>query len=258
MSIAVRYLLVYASLFAGFCLVFLIGRRAKKHDLIDVFWGLGFVLSALLAWLLGHRSALASCLSLLTLCWGLRLSLYLAHRNIGKEEDFRYRAMRQKWPRRFERIMFLRIYLLQFALNALIGFPVVYTNLQPAGQTNWLWIPGLIAWLIGFLFEVVGDEQLRRFKRRPENRGQLMTGGLWRWTRHPNYFGEALLWWGIFLISLSAGMDRFWLVFSPLTITLLLRFVSGVPMLEKKYAGRADWEAYRRRTSIFFPRPPKS
>ena len=103
---------------------------------------------------------------------------------------------------------------------------------------------------------MIGDEQLRRFKQNPENKGKLITTGLWAWTRHPNYFGEAVLWWGIYLISLSADPGRFWLIFSPLVITLLLLFVSGVPMLEKKYEGREDWEAYKRRTSKFFPLPP--
>ncbi len=251
-----KYLLVYAVLLAGFCLVFLIGKRSRKHDLIDIFWGLGFVLSAILSWLLGTRSLAAGAITLLTLLWGGRLSWYLAHRNLGKPEDFRYQAMRQRWKRRFELVMFLRMYLLQFALNALIGFPIVYTNLEPSGGPGLLLSLGILVWLTGFLFEVIGDEQLRRFKQNPENKGRLITTGLWAWTRHPNYFGEAVLWWGIYLIALSADPGRFWLIFSPAAITLLLLFVSGVPMLERKYEGRADWEAYKKRTSKFFPRPP--
>ena len=153
--------------------------------------------------------------------------------------------------------MFLRVYLLQFALIAVIGFPIVYTNLLGAGDLGFFAWLGLLVWLAGLAFEVIGDEQLRRFKSKPGSKGRLMTTGLWAWTRHPNYFGEALSWWGMFLISLSGGIGRFWLVFSPMVITLLLTRVSGVPLLEKKYEGREDWEAYKRRTARFFPRPPR-
>ena len=111
--------------------------------------------------------------------------------------------------------------------------------------------------LDSFSFGAVGDEQLRRFKARPDSRGKLMTEGLWAWTRHPNYFGDATMWWGIYLMSLSGDLGRAWLVFSPLLMTFMLLYVSGVPLLEKKYEGRADWAAYTRRTSKFFPRPPK-
>ena len=145
----------------------------------------------------------------------------------------------------------------KLVINVIVGFPVVYVNLEgtpKAGLILWL---GFVVWVVGFFFEAVGDEQLRRFKARPENKGRLMTEGLWAWTRHPNYFGDAAIWWGIYLISLTGDLGRAWLVFSPLLMTFMLLYVSGVPLLEKKYEGRADWEAYTRRTSKFFPRPPK-
>ena len=252
-----RYFIVYAALLLGFCLVFLLGKRQRKHDVIDIFWSLGFVLSALLSYFLGPRSTAAAFITGATLVWGLRLSAHLARRNWGKAEDFRYRQMRARWQTRFELVMFLRMYLLQFALNAAIGFPVVHSNLQPARQPGILMYLGLLLWLTGFLFEAVGDEQLRRFKKQPQNQGRLMTEGLWAITRHPNYFGEALLWWGLYVMAISAAPGRWWLVYSPLLITLLLLFVSGVPLLEKKYEGRPDWEAYKQRTSKFFPRPPR-
>ncbi|MHC1786511.1 MAG: DUF1295 domain-containing protein [Christensenellales bacterium] len=252
-----NYLIVYLALLCAFCLVFLVGKRHGKHDYIDIVWGLGFVLTGVLSWLLGKRSSPGLLMTLLVLLWGGRLSYYLARRNIGKPEDYRYGAMRAKWQKRFELVMFLRIYLLQIALNALIGFPLVYTNLQGGGAPDLLTWLGLALWLTGFLFEVVGDEQLRRFKAQGANQGKLMTQGLWAWTRHPNYFGEALTWWGIWVISLSGDLGRFWLIFSPLLITLLLLFVSGVPLLEKKYEGRRDWEQYKQRTAKFFPRPPR-
>lgn len=251
------YLIVYAVLFIGFCVTFLIGKQSKKHDLIDIFWGLGFVLSAIFSWFLGTKSVVATVLTILTLIWGARLSWHLGRRNVGKPEDFRYQAMRERWTDKFELMMFFRMYLLQFVLNVIIGFPIVYTNLEKAETHNVLLYIGLGIWLIGFLFEAIGDEQLRRFKLKTENKGKLIQSGLWTWTRHPNYFGESMIWWGVFIISLSVDLMRFWLVFSPLTITLLLLFVSGVPMLEAKYEGRADWEAYKKRTSKFFPLPPK-
>lgn len=252
-----NYLIVYPALLAGFAGVFLVGRQKRKHDLIDIFWGMGFVLSGLVSWLLGQRPAVGGLMLALVAIWGVRLTYHLARRNLNQPEDFRYRAMREKWPDNFERIMFLRVYLLQFVLNAFIGFPLVYSNMQGVGPADaFTWI-GLAVWAVGFGFEAVGDAQLRRFKRNPNNKGRLMTTGLWSLTRHPNYFGEAALWWGIWLISLSGHPERWWLAFSPVIITVLVRFVSGVPLLEKKYQGRADWENYRRRTSVFFPMPTR-
>jgi len=252
-----KFVWVYLVLLAGFAGVFAIGRRLRKHDLIDIFWGMGFVVSGLTAWVLGMRSAIGTLMLVLVTLWGLRLTVHLARRNLNQPEDFRYRAMREKWPKNFERIMFLRIYLLQFALNALIGFPLVYTNIAGAGPADLFTWLGLAVWLFGFGFEVIGDAQLRRFKADANNKGRLMTAGLWSLTRHPNYFGEAVLWWGLWLISLSRQTGRWLLVFSPVIITLLVRYVSGVPMLEKKYQGRPDWEEYKRRTSVFIPRPPR-
>ena len=253
-----KYLLVYLILLLGFVVVFQIGRNKKKHDFIDIFWGLGFILAAAVSYLLGSKPASGLLMGVLVLIWGGRLSYYLGRRNIGRPEDFRYKAMREKWKKRFELVMFFRMYLLQFLLNAIIGFPIVYVNLQGARSPDFFTWLGLIVWLCGFAFEVIGDEQLRRFKLKPEGKGKLMTTGLWAWTRHPNYFGEALTWWGLFLISLTGDISRFWLIFSPLLITFLLVYVSGVPLLEKKYEGRADWEAYKKRTAKFIPRPPKA
>ncbi len=252
-----NYGLVYLLLLLSFALVFLIGRQKKKHDYIDIFWGLGFILSAVISYALGKKPEIGLLMALMMMLWGGRLSIHLARRNIGKPEDFRYRAMRDKWKNRFELVMFLRMYLLQFLLNALIGFPIVFVNLQGAGSPDLFTWLGLLVWLTGLAVEITADEQLRRFREKAENKGKLMTGGLWAWSRHPNYFGEALSWWGVFLLSLTGDPGRFWLVFSPLLITFLLVFVSGVPLLEKKYRGRADWEAYKQKTSKFIPMPPR-
>ncbi len=252
-----KYIVVYLVLLAAFTLVFFIGKKKQKHDYLDIFWGMGFITAALISYLLGSKPANGGLMTLLVILWGGRLTYYLAKRNIGKPEDFRYKAMREKWKKNFELVMYFKMYLLQFALNAFIGFPIVFVNLQGArGPGFFTWL-GFLVWLTGFAFEVIGDEQLRRFKGKPENKGKLMTTGLWALTRHPNYFGEAVIWWGLFIISLTGDFSRVFLIYSPLLITFLLVYVSGVPMLEKKYEGRADWEAYKKTTNKFLPGRPR-
>ena len=165
--------------------------------------------------------------------------------------------MRETWnPKTFYIKMFVKIYLLQLVLNFLINLPTIVTNLRDQAGWGVVATVGLAVWLTGFYFEVVGDSQLRKHKANPDNKGKLLTTGLWRYTRHPNYFGEATQWWGILIMAVSGG-TRFWLIISPIIITLFLLYVSGVPLLEKKYAGRADWEAYKKKTSKFFPLPPR-
>ena len=150
------------------------------------------------------------------------------------------------------------MYLLQFILNTAISFPVIYVNITNKVPFNALTVIGLVLWGIGFYFESVGGAQLKRFLSNPKNKGKLMTEGLWKFTRHPNYFGEATQWWGIYIIAI-AGLSNLWLIFSPIVITVLVRYISGVPLLEKKYDDRKreDWEEYKRVTSIFVPMPPK-
>ena len=251
------YLTVAGASLLFFSLVFVVAQIRRNNGLVDVAWGTSFVLSALLSFFVGGTGeAVPIVLTVLVTVWGLRLTYYLGRRNIGKPEDFRYAQMRQNWnPSTFYLRMYVQIYLFQFLLHLLIVLPVVVTNLKGAGTWNAWATAGLAVWVFGFLFESVGDAQLRRFKADPANRGKLMTRGLWSTTRHPNYFGESVQWWGVFL--LAAGSGRIWLVESPLVITLLLLFVSGVPMLEKKYAGRPDWEAYKARTPVFFPFFPR-
>ena len=252
---ALQFLITALIVLCCFVLVHRLGARLKKHDLIDILWGMGFVVSATASYLLGPRPHTGLLMSLLTVLWGLRLSLHLARRNLHREEDFRYLAMRRRWPQRFELTMFLRVYLSQYALNLLIGLPTIYVNLRGASAPGlFAWLGGA-AWLIGMAFEVVGDAQLARHRRHAP--GQLMTTGLWRYTRHPNYFGECLVWTGIYLISLSGSLRNWWLILSPVLITTLLLFISGVPLLEKKMATRPGWAAYAARTSKFFPLPPK-
>lgn len=152
--------------------------------------------------------------------------------------------------------MFFKVYMLQFLLNVLIGVTVIVSNLQDIPDWSFRTGAGAVLWAAGFFFEAAGDAQLKKFKSDPANKGKLMTIGLWSWSRHPNYFGESLQWWGLFVMAADSAA-RLLLIVSPLTITGLLLFVSGVPLLEKKYEGRSDWEIYKKRTSKFVPLPPR-
>ena len=252
------YLLILLVLLAFFVITFIIAQIFRNNGYIDIVWGLGFVISAGMSYLVGQpRGAVPMVMTLLIAIWGLRLTWHLARRNIGKPEDYRYANMRRQWnPKTFYLRMFVQIYLLQLVLNFIINLPVVVTNLQ--GLDGW-GIPatiGLLVWIVGFAFEAAADHQLKVFKANPLNKGLLLTTGVWQYSRHPNYFGEAAQWWGIYLMAIN-DLHHLWLIISPLTITLFLLFVSGVPMLEKKYEGRLDWEEYKRKTNKFFPGPGK-
>ncbi len=236
---------------------FVAAQLKGRNDLADVAWGLGFILAAAVSLVAGGQySSRALLISLLVLLWGMRLALHIHARNRGKAEDPRYRQWREEWGRWFVLRSFLQIFMLQGILLLLVATPVIVVNAAAPVPFGWLDGLGLLFWLTGFFFEAVGDWQLLQFIREPANRGKLMTGGLWRYSRHPNYFGEIMLWWGLWLMALAVpgGIVS---VIGPLTITVLILKVSGIPMLEKRYQGRADFAEYCRRTSPFFPRPPK-
>lgn len=252
-------LIILFALLVFFIVTFIIAQSQRNNGLIDIAWGLGFVFSAWFSFWIGKPSgAVPLTMTFLVTVWGLRLTYYLMRRNLGKPEDFRYANMRATWnPATFYLRMFIQIYLLQLALNFLINWTTITTNLQDLSGWSLLATGGIAIWLVGFFFESVGDWQLKRFKSDPQNKGKLIEIGLWRYSRHPNYFGEAVQWWGIYVMAISSGRN-YWLIVSPLLITLFLLFISGVPMLEKKYAGRPDWEDYKRRTSKFIPWLPKA
>lgn len=254
-----KILFTVCIVFVSFVFVYFIGKVKNKHDLLDVLWGAAFILASVVSYLLSeNKSDVGLLMTGLVFVWGSRLTFHLAKRNIGAKEDFRYDDYRKKYRgKNFDLYFFFRMYLVQFILCIIIVFPVIFMNISGNVKLSSLTFVGLIVWIVGFIFESLGDKQLKEFKSKPENKGKLMTIGLWSYTRHPNYFGEATQWWGIYLISIS-NLNNLWLIFSPIVITLLVRFVSGVPLLEKKYEGREDWKKYKRRTSIFLPLPPKS
>lgn len=251
------YLEVLILLFCFFLIFFIIGQITKDNSVVDIAWGFGFVVSAWYS--LFRNSEIGAKGILIAICitiWGLRLTYHLAKRNIGKAEDYRYVEMRKHWGNHFVLLKaFLNIYFLQMAIQYIVTLPIIYgnTTTQELYWYNWL---GLFLWGIGFFFESFGDYQLKQFKKDPKNKGKLMDQGLWSLTRHPNYFGDSAMWSGIFLISFT-NWHGLWVIVSPCLMTFFLVFVSGVRLLEKKYEGRPDFEAYKKRTSAFIPWFPR-
>jgi len=233
--------------------LFLIAQILKNNSIVDIGWGAGFILVVWMLFLRSPETAPVKLAMLLSVTlWGLRLTIHVFRRNRGKGEDFRYAKWRREWGSHFVVKSFFLVFMLQGLFLVLISLSPIVVFASVPRSLSILDGAGIAVYCIGFLFETVGDLQLSRFLQNPENRGKLMTRGLWVWTRHPNYFGEAMLWWGLFFIAVSS--QNGWLaVISPVTITVLLRFVSGVPLLEKKYEGRKDFEAYKKRTPAFFP-----
>ena len=239
--------------------LWLLSLWLRDASIVDVFWGLGFVGVAAVS--LAHAEAdgaprrwlLPSMVSL----WGLRLAAYLLWRNAGRGEDPRYRAMRRHWGARFWWVSLFTVFALQGVLLWIVSLPVQLGVLAPGGPLGALDALGLLLFAVGLLFETVGDWQLARFRADPANAGRVMDRGLWRFTRHPNYFGDACVWWGIFGVSLATPYGA-WTVVGPALMTFLLLRVSGVPMLERSIRRRRPgYEAYARRTSAFLPRPPR-
>ena len=199
-------------------------------------------------------------ITILITLWGLRLALYIFWRNHGKGEDYRYQKFRDDAGPGWWWQSFFKVFLLQGVLITIISTPLLAAQLSstPARLTAFD-VCGALFWVAGFFFETLGDAQMARFKSRPANRGKVMDAGLWRYTRHPNYFGEAMMWWGYFFIAAATG--AYWTMFSPCLMTLLLLRVSGVSLLEKTLQEvKPGYKAYQARTNAFvpwFPRQPQ-
>ena len=244
-------------LWAYVSLWFLISLFKRRNDVADVAWGLGFVLVAWTSFFLAGGSGTRGLLvCILVSVWGVRLAWHIDARHRGKAEDFRYMAWRREWGKWFYARSYAQVYVLQGALLFIVVLPVLMINRSTGTTFGFLNGIGACIWLFGFLFESVGDAELARFARDPHNRGKILQNGLWRYTRHPNYFGEVVQWWGIWVVAVGVPGGWFSIV-GPLTITLLILKVSGIPMLEKKMAENPDFAEYRRRTSVFVPWVPK-
>ncbi len=235
----------------------LLSLALRDASVADVLWGPGFVLVAVVALGLSPPSARATLAVASTAAWGLRLGLHLGRRAWArKTEDRRYQAMRATWGARFPLVSLGTVFLLQAALLWVVSLPVqAAVALGGTRPLDVLDAAGVLVFATGLAFEAIGDAQLSRFLADPANRGRVMRSGLWRYTRHPNYFGDALVWWGLGLLGAAAG--AWWTLAGPALMTFLLVRVSGVSLLEKDITGRRpEYADYVRRTSAFFPAPP--
>jgi steroid 5-alpha reductase family enzyme len=239
--------------------LWLLSLALRDVSIVDVFWGLGFALIAALtfSWTHDGSAARRGLVATMVGLWGLRLAGYLLWRNAGQGEDPRYAAMRGYWGGRFPWVSLVTVFALQGVLMWIVSLPVQVVMAIPGARLGALDALGLAVWALGLCFQPVGAWQLARFRADPANRGRVMDRGLWRYTRHPNYFGDACAWWGVFLVALSSPYG-IWSAVGPAVMTFLLMRVSGVPILERSiHKRRPDYVAYAKRTSAFFPRPPR-
>jgi steroid 5-alpha reductase family enzyme len=244
---------------AAMAALWLLSLLLRNASIVDIAWGPGFAVVAIFAAVAGDGDAARRVLvAVLASVWGLRLGGYIFLRNHGHGEDPRYQAMRRNAGPRFWWFSLVQVFLLQGVLMWLISLPLVWAATYDASGTNWTDVAGVAVWSFGLMFESVGDWQLARFKADPENRGKVMDRGLWRYTRHPNYFGDALVWWGLFLIAAGPGTGWFTVV-SPIIMTVLLVRVSGVALLERSQVRKKPgYRDYIARTSAFVPWFPRN
>lgn len=261
MEMLLAYKIAAAAVFSMMTALWLFSLVTRDASIIDRFWGAGFVL---IAWVLHLQTSKAEpsfvrfiVLALVTI-WGLRLSFYIHLRNSGHGEDYRYAEMRKNHGPRFWWYSFLSVFTLQGVLMLIVAAPVIYIMSAPnVGDLTTMSMIGAVLWLVGFIFESGGDWQLQTFKRDPRNKGQLLRSGLWAITRHPNYFGDALQWWGLGCFVLPYGPLAISTLMGPFVMTLFIRKVSGVDLLEKNLSKtKPGFEDYIRSTPAFFPRWP--
>ncbi|MGJ6966463.1 DUF1295 domain-containing protein [Streptosporangium sp. G11] len=247
-----------AALAVLLALTLAVALRVGRHSVIDVAWGLGFALVALVSYLLSDGDPVLRLLaSALTAIWGLRLALHIGRRNAGEGEDPRYERMLGRATGNRTLYAVRVVYLTQGVTLLFVSLPVQVAMLgtKPPGWIAWA---GAALWLVGFLFEAVGDRQLARFRADSGNRGKVLDTGLWRYTRHPNYFGDACVWWGLFLVAADQWPGVL-TVLSPVLMTYFLAGKTGKPLLEAQLSrSRPGYADYIRRTSGFFPLPPRA
>jgi steroid 5-alpha reductase family enzyme len=231
----------------------------KNVSIVDLFWGFGFVaVNAFYVLTSGELNARKILVLVLVSVWGLRLSIYLAWRNLGKGEDFRYREFRRRYgPERYWWFSYFQTFLLQGVLMMIVSLPLLAvsadTGSSALGIIDFI---GIFVWLTGIAFEAGGDLQLARFKSNPKNKGKVLNTGFWKYTRHPNYFGDSAVWWAYALFSIAAG--GYWQIIGAVIMTLLIIRVSGVALLEKTLIDtKPQYRDYIRKTSAFFPWFPK-
>ena len=250
MSIEIIVLLVVY--FSGW---YAVATYMKNTGIIDIGWGMGFFVLALFQQI-AQQNTVGWIFIIMIGFWGLRLAYHIGKRNLGHAEDFRYQNFRNEWGKSFFIRAYFQLYLFQGLLMAIVSLPYLEAMKEDQIYSPWLFGLGIAIFLVGYAFEVIGDAQLKTHISDPSKKGTLIQSGLWKYSRHPNYFGDAMLWWGIFLVSVAVGAP-WWTVVGPLLMTYLLRFLSGVPMMEKRMEKYAGFEQYKQSTSIFIPLPKK-
>jgi steroid 5-alpha reductase family enzyme len=239
---------------------FVLARQRGRLDMVDAVLGGAYIVAAVSSFFIGRGVLgwnMPVLITILVCIWAIRLGGHMWRRfRASRREDPRYKEFRKSWKQRLAVNAYLRLFIGRGLLVCVILLPVILVNLGgpvPAGRAAFI---GFLVWIIGFMYEVVADAQLRQFQANKENKGKLMTEGLWFNSRHPNYFGEILQWWGIFLMALHAPHG--WLgIVSPLTVMLMLCFVTGIPRVEQRFAERPGWSDYKKRTSVLIPLPKK-
>lgn len=238
-----------------FTLIWGVSVWLKNAGIVDIFWGVGFVLVNTWYFMHSETTEIRQVIMLILVSvWGLRLSFHIMFRNMGKDEDFRYQEFRRRYgEHRYWWVSFFQVFMLQGVLLWIISAPL--WAVQQAGTVSfpgYFDYAGIVIWLVGFVFETVGDQQLRKFKSDPENKGKVLQSGLWKYTRHPNYFGDAAVWWGFGLFSAATG--NYLALIGPVLMTWLIIRVSGVSMLERTLIHtKPEYAEYVSGTSAFFP-----
>lgn len=237
------------------CSVWLVSVYLHDVSIIDLVWGIGFALVGWTAYAThadGGDSVLAPILATI---WGVRLSVYLAWRNYGQDEDKRYQSMRESWGDAFPWISLVTVFGVQAVVMWIVSLPLQTVYSGADDHRVWLSVVGTLIFAAGLFFESIGDWQLARFKADPSNHGKVLDHGLWRYTRHPNYFGDFLVWWGLFLVAFATSHIA-WSIIGPITMSVFLTRVSGVTLLERSLQeSKPDYQKYVRRTNAFFPGP---
>ena len=252
------YLLAFAAILLMMTILWLISIKIRNVSIVDLFWGFGFVVASAVYFIFTEGLETRKILLMtMVAIWGLRLSIYLAWRNLGKGEDFRYQKFRKDYgDSRYWWISFFQTFLLQGILMWLISAPLLGAQFYSRNTIGIIDMMGVVVWIIGFIFEAGGDIQLARFKADPSNKGKVLNTGFWHYTRHPNYFGDAAIWFGYALICLSAG--SYWPVLGSVLMTALIIKVSGVALLEKTLnTTKPGYQEYVQKTSAFIPWFPK-
>lgn len=246
----------FAAVFVFMNFWFLVAVKKRRNDIADVVWGLGFVVLAVIS-LFFNPSLRNGLIFTFVLVWGARLSFHIGRRFLKKSrEDHRYLKWRNEWGEKWVIKSWLKVFMLQGFFMLVVAAPILVSGSFDRGAWNVVNLMGALLWIFGFAFEAVSDKQLSDFIKYKKNGERIMKSGLWKYSRHPNYFGEVCLWWGIWLISW--GVPYFYIaVIGPLAITFLILKVSGIPMLEKKYAGNKEFEEYKKRTNAFVPGRPR-